>query len=83
MVLSRIAEPCVTDRAQAPLPVRGMRRVVILFAALLVLPLGGSAAAADSADPDGCTWGASSVVAELNGDAVVVSEPVTSGCIPR
>ena len=31
---------------------------------------------------DTCTWGASSVTAELVGDQYVQSEPVTTGCIP-
>jgi hypothetical protein len=56
------------------------RRVIMLsIAAALVLPLGG---AAQARDEDPCTWGASSVVAEVKDGEVVVSEPSTSGCIP-
>jgi hypothetical protein len=55
------------------------RRVVMLsIAAALVLPLGGAAQARE----EPCTWGASSVVAELKDGEVVVTEQSTSGCIP-
>jgi hypothetical protein len=59
------------------------RRVVMLvISAALVLPLGGAASAAQARADEPCTWGASSVVAELKDGEVVVSEPSTSGCIP-
>jgi hypothetical protein len=59
------------------------KRVVMLcLAAALVLPLGGAASAAQARDDDPCTWGASSVVADLKDGEVVVTEPETSGCIP-
>jgi hypothetical protein len=54
------------------------RVLILCLAAALVVPLGGGASAAE---PE-CTWGASSVVAELKDGELVVSEPATSGCIP-
>jgi hypothetical protein len=57
------------------------RAFILCLAAALVLLLGGAASAADAPRTD-CTWGASSVVAELKDGELVVSEPATSGCIP-
>jgi hypothetical protein len=54
------------------------RVLILCLAAALVVPLGGGASAAE---PE-CTWGASSVVAELKDGELIVSEPATSGCIP-
>jgi hypothetical protein len=60
-----------------------MRRIVILcLAAAFVVALGGSAAAAREPDPGPCTWGASSVTAEVVDGELVVSGPETSGCVP-
>jgi hypothetical protein len=56
------------------------RVLILCLAAAFVVPLGG-ASAAEPAAPE-CTWGASSVVAELKDGELVVSEPATSGCIP-
>jgi hypothetical protein len=52
---------------------------MLCLAGALVLPLGG---AAQAQDEEPCTWGASSVVAELKDGEVVAAEPSTSGCIP-
>jgi hypothetical protein len=58
------------------------RAVILCIATALVVPLGGAASAAEQPVDEGCTWGASSVVAEVRDGEVVVSEPATSGCIP-
>jgi hypothetical protein len=60
------------------------RRIVILcFAAASVVPLGGSASAADEPAPEICAWGASSITAVLEDGEVIVSGPETSGCVPQ
>ena len=58
------------------------RIVISCCIAAVVAALGGSAAASDTPPPADCTWGASSVIAELKDGELVVSEPVTTGCIP-
>ncbi len=62
-----------------------MRRALLLFvaAACLALLLTAAAAPAPARRSDDCTWGASSVVAEVVNGTIVQSEPVTTGCIPR
>jgi hypothetical protein len=60
-----------------------MRRVVLSFCCFvaLVVPIAG--AGAEQPPANDCTWGASSVTAELVDGRWVESEPATSGCIPR
>ena len=58
-----------------------MRRLVIVIVCLLgVLVLAAGSAPAKRSDP--CTWGASSVMAEVVDGKLVQSEPATTGCIP-
>jgi hypothetical protein len=59
-----------------------MRRslLVLVAAACLVLLVAASSAPAKRADD--CSWGASSVIAEVVNGQVVQSEPETSGCVP-
>jgi hypothetical protein len=49
------------------------RFVMLCLAAVLVLPLGGAASAAEPRTDESCTWGASSVVAELKDGEVVTT----------
>lgn len=60
-----------------------LRLIACLVVALVAL-LALSAATATGArrEQGGCTWGASSVQAEVVDGAVVTSQPATSGCIP-
>jgi hypothetical protein len=58
------------------------RAVILCIATALVVPLGGAASAGEQPTAEDCSWGASSVVAEVRDGEVVVSEPATSGCIP-
>jgi hypothetical protein len=54
-----------------------------LFVALVaVLTLSAATATGAMGEPTTCTWGASSVSAEVVDGNVVTSEPATSGCIP-
>jgi hypothetical protein len=70
-----------------PCPVRlcGQRLRVIpcLFVALVaVLTLSAATATGARREPTTCTWGASSVRAEVVDGNLVTSQPATSGCIP-
>jgi hypothetical protein len=60
-----------------------MRRIALSFCCIvaLVVPIGG-ARAKQPPPADDCTWGASSVTAELVDGRWVESKPATSGCIP-
>jgi hypothetical protein len=59
------------------------RVLILCCAAILATFVGGGATAAEPGPGRAdCTWGASSVVAELKDGELVVSEPATSGCIP-
>ena len=60
-----------------------MRRVALSFCcfAALVVPIAGASAEQPPSAND-CTWGASSMTAELVDGRWVESEPATSGCIP-
>jgi hypothetical protein len=54
-----------------------------LFIALVaVLTLSAATAAGAKREPTTCTWGASSVHAEIVEGKLVTSQPATSGCIP-
>jgi hypothetical protein len=59
-----------------------MRRGLVLAAACLVAILVLAVGSAPAQQGEGCTWGASSVVAEEVNGEYVQSEPATSGCIP-
>ena len=59
-----------------------MKRVLVVLSACLVIVLTMAAGAAPAKQADACTWGASSVVAEVVDGQLVQSEPVTTGCIP-
>jgi hypothetical protein len=65
-----------------------MKRGLFLVLACLavVLTMAASSAPAKQgtppAQPDACSWGASSVVVEEVGGKLVQSEPATSGCTP-
>jgi hypothetical protein len=55
-----------------------------LVALVLVFTVSASASPPDARSDEPCSWGASSIQAELvDGKVVVVSGPDTSGCIPQ
>jgi hypothetical protein len=54
-----------------------------LFALVPVLTLSSAQATGAQRQRTDCTWGASSIRAEVVGGKFVVSPPVTSGCIPN
>ena len=60
-----------------------MRRVALSFCCFvaLVVPIAG-AGAKQPPRADDCTWGASTVTAEVVDGRWVESTPATSGCIP-
>lgn len=63
----------------------GLRLRVIaclLIALVAVLTLSAATAVGAKRDPTTCTWGASSVRAEILDGNLVTSQPATSGCIP-
>jgi hypothetical protein len=55
----------------------------LLFALVGVLTLSSAQATGAQRQRTDCTWGASSIRAEVVDGAFVVSQPATSGCIPR
>ncbi len=55
----------------------------LLFALVPVLTLSSAQATGAQLQRTDCTWGASSIRAEVVGGKFVVSPPVTSGCIPH
>jgi hypothetical protein len=55
--------------------------VIVAAAAMLALPSAQATGARGDQAP--CTWGASSVSAEVVDGKVVVSPAATSGCIPK
>jgi hypothetical protein len=60
-----------------------LRVIACLFVALVAaLTLSASTATGAKSDPTPCTWGASSVRAEVVDGKVVTTQPATSGCIP-
>jgi hypothetical protein len=54
----------------------------LCIAFVAVLALSAATATGAGREPTSCTWGASSVQAEVVDGAVVTSQPATSGCIP-
>jgi hypothetical protein len=56
--------------------------VCLLIALVAVLTLTAAQATAKR-DRPACTWGASSIHAQLVDGKLVVSRPATSGCIPK
>ena len=61
-------------------------RIVIaaLVAMVLIFAVSASAAAPNARSDELCSWGASSIQAEVvDGKIVVVSGPDTTGCIPQ
>jgi hypothetical protein len=66
-------------------PVHRSRAVVVLIALLTLLALtAASATGARHRHGDGsCTWGASSVRAQIVDGQVVATTPAVSGCIPK
>jgi hypothetical protein len=54
----------------------------LLFGLVVVLTLSSAQATGAKLQPTDCTWGASSIRAEVVGGKLVVSPPATSGCIP-
>jgi hypothetical protein len=62
-------------------PVVGIGLVIAAVAAVLALPSAQANGARRDQTP--CTWGASSVSAEMVDGKLVVSPPATSGCIPK
>jgi hypothetical protein len=71
-----------------PCPVRfcGHRLRVsacLLFALVTVLTLSSAQATGAKRKLNDCTWGASSIRAEVVDGKLVVSPPATSGCIPH
>ena len=62
-----------------------MRETIVALACGLALmaPMSGAAAPKEATPAEACTWGASSMTAEVSDDGRwVESEPQTSGCIP-
>ena len=63
-----------------------LRRLVLTFCCLgaLVAPISGAVASASEPrpGPDACTWGASSLTAELVNGVWVQSQPEVTGCAP-
>ena len=61
-----------------------LRRFILTFGCLfaLIAPIGGAVASEQSPSSDLCTWGASSVTAELENGEWVESQPETTGCVP-
>jgi len=58
--------------------------IAALVAILLVFAVSASASPPAGRSDEPCSWGASSIQAELvDGKVVVVSGPDTSGCIPQ
>jgi hypothetical protein len=58
--------------------------ILLLACAALVLTVAASAAPGPSKrSQDACTWGASSVVAEVVDGKLVQSAPSQTGCIPK
>jgi len=58
--------------------------IAALVAILLVFAVSASASPPSARVDESCSWGASSIQAELaDGKVVVVSGPDTSGCIPQ
>jgi hypothetical protein len=58
--------------------------LLAVLVAAAVLSVGSAARGAKPAQrSDACSWGASSIVAESVGGKIVVSQPQTSGCVPR
>lgn len=62
-----------------------LRRVILTFGCLLALiaPIGGAVASDQRPASAACTWGASSMTAELVNGVWVESQPETSGCVPQ
>jgi hypothetical protein len=59
-----------------------LRVIACLFVALVaVLTLSAATATGARREPTTCTWGASSVRAEVVDGNLVASQPATSGCI--
>ena len=59
---------------------------LLFFVIALVTVVGLSASQATGAKPRNradCTWGASSMRAQIMGGRIVSSAPITTGCIPR
>jgi hypothetical protein len=59
-----------------------MRRSLVLLVACACVVLLLAASSAPAGHMEDCSWGASSVVAEVVNGQVVQSEPETSGCVP-
>jgi hypothetical protein len=58
--------------------------IAALVAAVLIFAVGASAASPTARSDETCSWGASSIQAEVvDGKIVVVSGPDTTGCIPQ
>jgi hypothetical protein len=57
--------------------------VYLLITLMAVLILSAGQATGASRNQTSCTWGASSVRAQLVGGKLEVSQPATSGCIPK
>jgi hypothetical protein len=76
---------CAVHRHPCPVRLCGQRlRIIACLFIALVAVLTPSAATAMGAkrEPTICTWGASSVRAEIVDGNLVTSQPATSGCIP-
>jgi hypothetical protein len=76
--------PAALDRHPCLVRVSGLRLrlfACLLIALVAVLTLTSATALGAKHDPPTCTWGASSVHAEIVDGNVVASEPATSGCI--
>jgi hypothetical protein len=58
--------------------------IATLVAIVLVFAVSASATAPNARGEEPCSWGASSIQAEIvDGKVVVVSGPDTTGCIPQ
>lgn len=74
----RDRHPCLVRLCGLRLRVIGC----VLVALVAVLTLSASTAMGAKPEPTTCTWGASSVRAEIVDGNLVTSQPATSGCIP-
>jgi hypothetical protein len=61
---------------------RGLVRLTCSIALAAALAFGVAAARGASHDGGACTWGASSMTAQVVDGNLVESEPVTTGCAP-
>jgi hypothetical protein len=62
---------------------RALVWVVIALVALLALSAASATGARQKPSDDSCTWGASSIRAQVIDGRIVATTPAVSGCIPK